>query len=192
MACTLARRERSGVESRLRGAASFAWRHGTGLRVGRGVEVIAPEHVVFGDHVTLFGHTIINAFGASGSVVIGDDTHIDHYGVLYGQGGLSIGRQCAIAARVTIYSQTNRFDAARDLPVIEQPVKYDPVRIGDDVWIGAGAVILPGSRISDHAVIAAGAVVTGASVAPWAIVAGVPARKIGDRRAQEGRAVGEK
>jgi acetyltransferase-like isoleucine patch superfamily enzyme len=60
-------------------------------------------------------------------------------------------------------------------------VVYKPVAIGDDVWIGAGAVILPGVQIGDHAVIGSCALVR-KDVAPWSIVGGVPAKVIGDRR----------
>jgi acetyltransferase-like isoleucine patch superfamily enzyme len=52
--------------------------------------------------------------------------------------------------------------------------------VGDDAWIGTGAVILAGVTIGDGAIVGAGAVVT-KSVAPNAIVAGVPARQIGTR-----------
>ncbi len=55
-----------------------------------------------------------------------------------------------------------------------------PVVIGNDVWIGADAVILRGVKIHDGAVVAAGAVVT-RDVAPYSIVGGVPAREIGRR-----------
>ncbi len=55
-----------------------------------------------------------------------------------------------------------------------------PVRIGDRVFIGARAIILPGVTIREGAVVAAGAVVTH-DVEPFAIVAGVPARPIGQR-----------
>lgn len=54
------------------------------------------------------------------------------------------------------------------------------VLIGDRVWIGYRAIVMPGIRIGDGAVVAAGAVVT-KDVEPFAIVAGVPARKIGAR-----------
>ncbi len=55
-----------------------------------------------------------------------------------------------------------------------------PVRIGDDVWIGYGAVVLSGLTIGRGAVIAAGAVVT-SDVAPYAVVAGNPAAEVGQR-----------
>jgi galactoside O-acetyltransferase len=53
-----------------------------------------------------------------------------------------------------------------------------PVAIDDDVWIGAGAIVLPGVRIGRGAIVGAGAVVTG-NVEPFTIVGGVPARPIG-------------
>jgi acetyltransferase-like isoleucine patch superfamily enzyme len=61
--------------------------------------------------------------------------------------------------------------------------------IGNDVWIGAHAVINGGVRIGDGVVIAAGAVVT-RDVEPYKIVGGVPAAVIGDRR-EIARAKGE-
>lgn len=56
--------------------------------------------------------------------------------------------------------------------------------IGSDVWIGANAIILEGLKIGDGAVIGAGAVVT-KDVAPYSIVAGVPARLIGQRFSED-------
>ena len=53
--------------------------------------------------------------------------------------------------------------------------------IGDDVWIGAGAAVLPGSRVGTGAVIGANSVVT-TEIPAHEIWAGVPARKIGERR----------
>jgi acetyltransferase-like isoleucine patch superfamily enzyme len=64
--------------------------------------------------------------------------------------------------------------------VADQPLVSKPTRIGRDVWIGAGAVILKGVNVGEQAIIAAGAVVT-KNVEARAIVAGVPARSIGRR-----------
>lgn len=75
------------------------------------------------------------------------------------------------------------------VPMVFQDRLEADVVIGDDVWIGANAVIVAGVSIGTGAVVAAGAVVT-KDVAPYAIVGGVPAKHIGDRKAV-GRSDGE-
>lgn len=179
-------REPSGVEAVLRGLLVRGVETGGRTRIGRNVEIVGPERVRLGRQVTLSGNAYVNATGPRGSVRIGDETHVDQFCVLYGQGGLAIGARCAIASGVIIYSQTNQYAHDPAGPILDQPVIYAPVTIGDDVWIGARAVILPGVTVGDHAVIGAGAVVR-RDVPPWAIAAGVPAKIIGDRRERAAR-----
>lgn len=62
--------------------------------------------------------------------------------------------------------------------------------IGKDVWIGARSVIMTGVTIGDGAIVAAGSVVT-KDIEPFAIVGGVPAKKIGERFDAEGRKIHE-
>ncbi|MFW6145854.1 MAG: acyltransferase [Planctomycetota bacterium] len=95
-------------------------------------------------------------------------------------GDVRIGAKTMIADGVHIPSGAAQHGTARtDVPMADQPGRYDTITIGADCWIGGGAVIL--ADVGDHAVVAAGAVVTTA-VEPYAIVAGVPARPIGSRR----------
>lgn len=183
--------ERTGVEARLRGLAMRLPHAGSKLRMGRNVEIVGPvDRIRLGHDVTFFGNTYLNVAGDRGRVAVGSRTHIDQFCVLYGQGGLTIGSRCAIAAGVIIYTQTNQFAADPLLDVIDQPVRYAPVMVGDDVWIGAGAILLPGVTVGDHAVIAAGAVVR-RDVQPSAVVAGVPARQISERQSRQGVAMPE-
>jgi acetyltransferase-like isoleucine patch superfamily enzyme len=171
-------REATGIESIVRGVAAPVV-HGKNLRVGRRVDLVGPrEHFRFGDDVTLLGNAYLNA--TRGHIRIGSETHLDQFCVLYGLGGLDIGAGCALAAGVTIYTQSNQHDAEPEKRVIDQPVLFAPVKIGDDVWIGARAVILPGVTIGSRCVVAAGAVVR-SDVADGTIVAGVPARPVGTR-----------
>jgi acetyltransferase-like isoleucine patch superfamily enzyme len=172
-------REPYGVEMVLRGALSVRVEHGRRLRVGRNVTIVAPENCSFGEDVTLYGNTWINAGGEDGRVRIGDRTHLDQFCVLSGLGGIEIGAGCAISSRCVVYSQSNGFDPGA--PVLEQPIRKARVTLGEDVLIGASVTILPGVTVGDHAVVGAGAVVR-EDVPAWAIVAGVPARVIGDRR----------
>lgn len=75
------------------------------------------------------------------------------------------------------YRASAYFEDAQDEPSFFDWRRSQGVTIGHDVWIGHGAIILPGRTVGDGAVIAAGAVVT-KDVAPYAIVAGVPARMV--------------
>jgi acetyltransferase-like isoleucine patch superfamily enzyme len=152
-----------------------------GLRFGRDVVIEHPSRVTLGDGVSLKSHVFLSASGPQGSISIGTQTRVDRLTLLYGQGGLTIGCGCAIAACVIVYTQTNQVDADPGAPVLSQPTAYAPVLIGDDVWIGAAAIVLPGVTIGNHAVIGAGAVVT-ADVAPWSVVGGVPARVLRSRQ----------
>ncbi|AKU89971.1 acyltransferase [Vulgatibacter incomptus] len=96
-----------------------------------------------------------------------------------GSAGIFVGEGTRIATGAAIYA----FDhgIAPDRAIRSQPVRSKGIRIGADVWIGANAGVTDGVTIGDHAVVAMGAVVT-RDVPPWAIVAGVPARVVGDRR----------
>ncbi|MBM4266118.1 MAG: acyltransferase [Deltaproteobacteria bacterium] len=96
-----------------------------------------------------------------------------------GRGGLTLGSGVLIGPNAVIVSTDHVFDGAR--PIAEQGQLLRPTTIGDDVWIGANAVILAGVKIATGTVVAAGAVV-GKDTEPYTIVGGVPAREIGRRK----------
>ena len=96
-----------------------------------------------------------------------------------GRGGLTLGSGVLIGPNAVIVSTEHQFDGAR--PIAEQGQLLRPTTIGDDVWIGANAVILAGVKIATGTVVAAGAVV-GKDTEAYTIVGGVPAREIGRRK----------
>ncbi|WP_370867886.1 DapH/DapD/GlmU-related protein [Phenylobacterium sp.] len=92
-----------------------------------------------------------------------------------GGGGVRIEDGCLIAPHVVITSQSHDVDAvARGLDYRNTNTAL-PIHIGRNVWIGAGAVVLPGVTIGDGAIVAAGAVVS-RDVDARCLVAGIPAR----------------
>lgn len=114
-----------------------------------------------------------------GVIAIGDEVTLGPYCALYGGGTLAIGNGVRVGPHVAIVAANHVFDD-RESFIYLQGMTNLGIRIRDDVWVGAGAKILDGVTIGHGAVIAAGAVVT-RSVEDWAIVGGIPARRIGTR-----------
>ncbi len=109
-------------------------------------------------------------------VKIGNYTGVNKGVLLDGRGGeLRIGDNVDIARDARIWTLQHDYNS-----VIYEAVGA-PVTIGDYVWIGAGATILPGVTIGEGAVIATCAVVT-KDVPPYTVYAGIPAKKIAERK----------
>lgn len=122
--------------------------------------------------------------------LLGNYSYVErHTEIIYA----TIGRFCAIASDVRINALNHPMERISQHKITYRPNEYflfakidkdfrearkaDIVEIGHDVWIGHGAIILPGLKIGHGAVIAAGAVVT-KDVEAFAVVAGVPATRI--------------
>lgn len=134
--------------------------------LNHGLEIDSLHQISIGERTSIQKRTTIN-----GSVVIGND--------------------CIIAPNVFISSGTHIFDLLPEKTIREQEeyaaqhqldVHYNkPVSIGNDVWIGVNAVIMPGITIGNGCIVGANAVVT-KDVSSGQIVAGVPAKVIGHRK----------
>ena len=125
-----------------------------------------------GDYSVVESFSCIN--NAVGDVVIGDHTRIGLHNTVIGP--VTIGSHVNLAQGITITALNHNFSDTQKR-IDEQGVNTTPVNIGNDIWIGANAVVLPGVTIGDHSVVAAGAVVT-KDVPSHSLVAGVPAKII--------------
>lgn len=112
------------------------------------------------------------------NIQIGKNTYIngDTYLIAGKNSKIIIGENCLISYNVHIRTETHLY-MKKEVLIIEQGNVEKNIKIGDDVWIGFGAQIMPGITIGSGAVIGAGAVVT-KDVEPYAIVGGVPAKVI--------------
>ena len=108
---------------------------------------------------------------------IGAGTIIGDNALLAAQRGLTIGENVNLSSNVSIYSGEHDH---RDPYFRSTPEKTRPITIGDRVWIGSNAIILTGVNIGEGAVCCAGCVVT-KDVEPYAVVAGIPAKKVNER-----------
>ena len=113
------------------------------------------------------------------NISIGDNSGIGQGAFIVAFDLVEIGDNVMTGPQLMIYTTNHGTECSK--PMIQQPVRSAPVKIGNDVWIGARVTILSGVTIGEGAVVAAGAVVT-RNVAPYTVVGGVPARKIRDRR----------
>ncbi len=129
----------------------------SGIRIGRGTTI----------------HTGARFYDLN--IQIGEDTIIGEGAILDGRAPLVIGSHVNLASHVMIYNSKH------DINDPHFRAHDGPVAIEDYVFVGPRAVIMPGVRIGRGAIVAAAAVVTH-DVPPHAIVAGVPAKIIGERK----------
>ncbi len=134
--------------------------------------------VVVSGGVTISDGVIIAPYG--GIIEIAANAYIGPYCILYGHGGLAIGRNTMIGAHTIIVPANHGFKRP-DRPMNLQPLTMKGIAIGEDVWIGAGCKILDGVHIGNGAVIGAGSVVT-KDIDAYVIALGVPAKVVGSRQ----------
>lgn len=144
------------------------WRHytiGNNFHCGRGVFLWGKEKIVIGDNFYIGKYSSIET-----SCIIGDNVIIaNHVGIVgrYDHNYQQIGVPIRLASQI------------RDKDYSWKGLN-EITHIGNDVWIGYGAIIMSGVKIGDGCIVAAGSIVTH-DTEPYSIYAGVPARKIKDR-----------
>lgn len=140
-----------------------------------GVLIFHAENIFLGEDLYVGHYTILKGYHIN-EMRIGNGTWIGQQCFLHAAGGLSIGERVGIGPGVRILTSQHDVDAVdAEVPVVDAPVKFNPVEIESGADIGAGAVVLPGVRVGRNAVIGAGAVVT-RDIPTGAIAAGAPAK----------------
>lgn len=156
---------------------------GPGVTARHGLFVFNQGRIRIGRNVS-FGSNVDVSCYAGGSIEIGDDSFIGNGCVIASAGGnIRIGADALIAEGVSI--RAGDHGLAPDRPMRAQPVVLRDIEIGRDVWLSKSVAVIAGARIADGVVIGANAVARG-ETEPYGIYAGVPIRKIGDRR-EKGR-----
>ena len=115
------------------------------------------------------------------NVFIGKNTYVNGGMIVAGTNSkVVIGSNCLISYNVHIRTTTHKYENKKEL-IQNQGHREADIIIGNDVWIGFGAQIMPGVTIGDGAVIGAGSIVT-KNVKSYNVVAGIPAKTIKERK----------
>ncbi|MGD0882532.1 MAG: acyltransferase [Acidimicrobiales bacterium] len=148
------------------------------VRSGSRFTVARGAHVRFGSGCVLdHGFTLEN----SGRLEVGDRTVFGHHCTVAADRSVVIGGHCLFGEMVSIRDHDHAFDGS-GTAILDQGRATAPVRIGDDVWVGAKATITRGVTIGSGAVIGAHAVVTH-DLPAGSVAVGVPARVVRMRNA---------
>lgn len=153
---------------------------GAGVTLFSGVHLLRyPKNIRIGSDAVIKSGVHICPCNDKASVSIGARTTIGFHTFIYASSSIEIGEDCMIAPFVYIVDSDH--STRIGIPMNRQPNISRPICIGNDVWIGAQALVLSGVTIADGAIIAAGSVVR-EDVPPNTIVGGVPAKVIGIRK----------
>ena len=117
--------------------------------------------------------------GPINNISIGKNTRINKLSNFrFKKGKISLGRNIIVAQYVSVITHSYNYEKSENIK--DQKMYCKDVKIGNDVWLGAYSVIMPGTRIGDGAIIGAHSVVN-TDVPDYEIWAGIPARKIKSR-----------
>lgn len=156
---------------------------GRNVRISRRAVLFRPERISLGDHTRIDAFCILSA-GPAG-ISIGRNVHVSAYSAILGQERVEIADFATISVRCTIFSSNDDYSgltmANATIPADFRGAVDAPVVVQTHAILGAGSFVLPGVVIGESACVGAASLVK-ASVEPFDIVGGVPARPIGRRR----------
>ncbi len=147
------------------------------------IDALSTDGVKIGKNVVIGQRTEIECTGSLESigkgVVIGDRTTFGRDCLFGAAGGIEIGKDVVAGQQIRFHSENHNYG---DLGVLirEQGVSHKGIKIGNNCWIGAGAVFLDGAELGDGCVVAANAVVT-KKFPNNSVIAGIPAKIIKTR-----------
>jgi acetyltransferase-like isoleucine patch superfamily enzyme len=149
-----------------------------GVWVHPSAYVQSTSRIAFGRGTVVKPFAVIQTW--TGRIVFGRGCAVSSFNhISTGTEDLVVGDFVRIAPSVTLLGGTRTY-GSRERRIVDQASINPGLRIGSDVLIGANSVVLPGCHIGEGAVVGAGSVVT-SEVPPYAIVAGSPARIVGER-----------
>lgn len=137
-----------------------------------------PRNIILKSGVYIKGGVRLCVCNNKAFIKIGKNTTVGYNTFIFSSEAISIGDDCMIAPNVYFVDSDHGTDRERLMNT--QSNVTAAIEVGDDVWIGTGAVILKGAHIPTGCIIAANSVIKG-KLEPYTIYGGIPAKKIGLR-----------
>lgn len=143
-------------------------------------KIAKPEMVELDNNCQIFDFVFI--YGGN-SVKIGKYSTITWNTIIEGVGSCEIGDRVLLGPGTKVLMSVNKHNGLRmvdHLPEGQAELMNEKIKIGNDVSLGAGCIVLPGAIIGDGVVVGANSVIRG-NLEPWGIYVGSPCRKVGER-----------
>lgn len=147
------------------------------------IDALSTKGVYLGDRVKIGSYSKLMCTGSLShlgvGISIGNDSSFSENTFFGAAGGISIGDNVISGQSVRFHAENHNFSDGEQL-IRLQGVNHQGIKVGNNVWIGSGVVFLDGSSVGSGCIVGAGAVVTG-NFSDNTIIAGIPAKKIGER-----------
>lgn len=177
---------------------------GKGVIFGKGITLRHPKKIVVGDNTFIDDNVVLDAKGEQnqgieigsnaylgrntilsckeGSIILDDYCNISANCHLLSETEIRLGKYCFLAGQCYLVAGGNHSFEDASVPIMFQPsYSRGGIRIGEDVWLGAGVIVLDGASIGKGTIVGAGSVVT-QSLPEYSIAVGSPAKKTRDRK----------
>jgi len=155
-------------------------KYGKNVLISRKASIYSPENIELGNNVRIDDFCIL-----SGKIKIGNYVHISAYTALYGRYGIEIDDFCGCSPRTILFSATDDFSGEYMIsPMV--PEEYcniigGKIKLCKFVQIGANSIVMPNVVIKEGTAVGASSLVK-SDLEEWGIYAGIPIRKIKDRK----------
>ena len=182
---------------------------GKGVVFGRNITLRHPHKIQIGDNVVVDDYAVLDAKGEEnagirlgdnvligrnsilsckeGSIFIGDYCNISANCSLLSETEIHMGKYCFLAGQCYLVAGGNHSFEDISVPIMFQPsVSKGGIKIGEDVWLGAGVIVLDGVTLERGCVVGAGSVIT-QSLPEYTVAVGVPARTVKNRKTDKER-----
>ncbi|MCC6081344.1 transferase [Bacillus thuringiensis] len=158
------------------------------LEDGVQLDGLSKEGLKLGNNVKIGSFTIISCTGSlknlGKGLSIGDNSGVGDFSFFGAAGGIKIGSNVIMGQNVRFHSENHNFDRI-DIPIKEQGVTNKGITIGEDCWIGSGAVFLDGVEVGKGCVIGANTLVN-KNIPAYSVAVGNPVKIVKSRLEKKG------